>query len=136
MPRRQVQQVHRGLPVPIPPPPPRHRMADVLRPVRRRSAVCQGLQGAGGRHRPGPQDEQAGVWGEHGLPKRYPEGSRQGSPSQPVLSQQRWRKEVSTMADLKGGYFGKMLEIDLSSGKTTVRALDEGILRDYIGGEG
>lgn len=40
------------------------------------------------------------------------------------------------MADLKGGYFGKMLEIDLSSGKTTVRALDEGILRDYIGGEG
>lgn len=40
------------------------------------------------------------------------------------------------MAEPKGGYFGKMLEIDLTSGKSTARPLDEGILRDYIGGEG
>jgi aldehyde:ferredoxin oxidoreductase len=40
------------------------------------------------------------------------------------------------MAIPKGGYFGKMLEIDLASGKTSVRELDEGLLRDYIGGEG
>lgn len=40
------------------------------------------------------------------------------------------------MAEPKGGYFGKMLEIDLTSGKTSVRQLDEGILRDFIGGEG
>jgi aldehyde:ferredoxin oxidoreductase len=40
------------------------------------------------------------------------------------------------MADPKGGYFGKMLEIDLTSGKTTVRQLDDAVLRDYIGGEG
>ncbi len=40
------------------------------------------------------------------------------------------------MAEPKGGYFGKMLEIDLTAGKTNVRSLDEAILRDYIGGEG
>ncbi len=40
------------------------------------------------------------------------------------------------MAEPKGGYFGKMLEIDLSSGKSNARPLDEGMLRDYIGGEG
>ncbi len=40
------------------------------------------------------------------------------------------------MAEPKGGYFGKMLEIDLTAGKTSVRSLDEAILRDYIGGEG
>ncbi|MCE5335669.1 MAG: aldehyde ferredoxin oxidoreductase family protein [Desulfobacteraceae bacterium] len=40
------------------------------------------------------------------------------------------------MAEPKGGYFGKMLEVDLTAGKSTVRALDEAVLRDYIGGEG
>lgn len=40
------------------------------------------------------------------------------------------------MAEPKGGYFGKMLEIDLTAGKSSVRALDDTILRDYIGGEG
>lgn len=40
------------------------------------------------------------------------------------------------MAEPKGGYFGKMLEIDLTAGKSSVRSLDESILRDYIGGEG
>lgn len=40
------------------------------------------------------------------------------------------------MAEPKGGYFGKMLEIDLTAGKSSVRALDDTVLRDYIGGEG
>jgi aldehyde:ferredoxin oxidoreductase len=40
------------------------------------------------------------------------------------------------MAAPKGGYFGKMLEIDLTSGKTSTRAMDEQIYKDFIGGEG
>lgn len=40
------------------------------------------------------------------------------------------------MAAPKGGYFGKMLEIDLATGKTSTRTMDEQIYKDYIGGYG
>jgi len=35
-----------------------------------------------------------------------------------------------------GGYMGRILEIDLTSGKSSVRPLDEQLARDYIGGRG
>ncbi|MBI5361297.1 MAG: aldehyde ferredoxin oxidoreductase family protein [Planctomycetes bacterium] len=35
-----------------------------------------------------------------------------------------------------GGYMGKILEVDLSSGRISSRRLDEKIVRDYVGGRG
>ena len=40
------------------------------------------------------------------------------------------------MAAPKGGYFGKMLEVDLSSGKISTRTVDEQVYKDFIGGYG
>ncbi|MDP2951884.1 MAG: aldehyde ferredoxin oxidoreductase N-terminal domain-containing protein, partial [Chloroflexota bacterium] len=35
-----------------------------------------------------------------------------------------------------GGYMGKLLRVDLNSGRITEEMLDEGVLRDYVGGMG
>ncbi len=40
------------------------------------------------------------------------------------------------MAAPKGGYFGRLLEVDLSSGKISVRQMDEAVYQKYVGGIG
>ena len=40
------------------------------------------------------------------------------------------------MAAPKGCYFGKMLEVDLTSGKISVRQIDESVYQKYVGGIG
>lgn len=40
------------------------------------------------------------------------------------------------MAAPQGGYFGKILDIDLTSGKSSVRTLDEAMYRKFLGGTG
>jgi len=37
---------------------------------------------------------------------------------------------------IKGGYWGKILWVDLSNGKTNITAFDEAYARKYLGGVG
>ena len=37
---------------------------------------------------------------------------------------------------MKGGYFGKLLEVDMTSHTTTVRPIDDDFAYQYIGGSG
>jgi len=45
-------------------------------------------------------------------------------------------RECCSMAALKGGYWGKILWVDLTAGKTKVETFNEGFAKKYLGGVG